>query len=73
MQLFNTSSIVQLLNKQSCPTTKFWKILTENTIRLEQLNTKQKLQILEVLHIRNKHPKLNRINFESRANIFKFH
>ena len=30
---------------------------------------KQKLQILEALHIRMKQPKLNRINFESGANV----
>ena len=31
---------------------------------LEQQNNKQKLQILKVLHIRKKLPKLNRINFK---------
>ena len=46
--------------KYSCPTIEFGKILTENTIILEQ-NNKQKLQILKVLHIRNIQPKLNRI------------
>ena len=32
---------------------------------------KLKQQILEVLCIRNKHPKLNKINFESSANVLK--
>ena len=32
---------------------------------------KQKLQILEALHIRNMQPKLNRINFKTSANVLK--
>ena len=36
---------------------------------LEHQNNKQKLQILEALHIRNIQPKLNRINFETSANV----
>ena len=63
----DTSSIAQYLKKYSCPTNEFWKILTKNTI-LEQQNNKQKLQIF---HIRNKHPKLNRINFKFSANVLK--
>ena len=47
------------------------KILTENTIILEHQNNKQKLQILEALHIRNMQPKLNWINFQSSANVLK--
>ena len=46
-------------------------MLTENTAILKQENNKQKLQILEVLHIRNKHPKLNGITFESSASVLK--
>ena len=42
---------------------------TENATMLEQQSNKQKLQILEVLHIRNIQLKLNRINFESSANV----
>ena len=34
-------------------------------------NNKQKLQILKALHIRNIQPKLNRINFETSANVLK--
>ena len=49
--------------------TEFLKILTENTI-LEQ-NNKQKLQLLEALHIRKKLPKLNRINFVSTTHVLK--
>ena len=52
-----------------CPKTEFWKILTENTTILKQLNSKQKLQNLEALHIRMKQPKLNRMNFESSTNV----
>ena len=48
------------------------KIFTENTAILEQQNNKQKLQILEALHIRKKLTKLNRINFESTTNILKW-
>ena len=50
--------------------TEFWKIFTESTTKLEQQNNKQKLQILKALHIRNVQPKLNRINFETSANVF---
>ena len=47
------------------------KVLTENTTILKQQNNKQKLQILEALHIRMKQPKLYRIYFESSANVLK--
>ena len=70
MHLADTSSIARHQKKHSCPMTEFQKILTESTILLEQQN-KQKLQILEVLHIRNIQPKLNRINFETSANVLK--
>ena len=39
---------------------------------LEKQNNKQDLQILKALHIRNIQPKLNRINFESSANVLKY-
>ena len=71
MHLSDTSSIAQYLKKQSCPTAELRKILTENTTILEQQNNKQKLQILEALHIRTIQPKLNRINFETSANVLK--
>ena len=71
MHLSDTSSISQHLKKYSCPKTKLQKILTKNTTILEQQNNKQKLQILEALHIRNIQPKLNRINFETSANALK--
>ena len=35
---------------------------------LDHQNNKQKLQILEALHIRNIQPRLNRINFQTSAN-----
>ena len=39
----------------------------DNTTILEHQNNKQKLQILEALHIRNMQPTLNRINFQNSA------
>ena len=69
MHLSDTSSIAQHLKKHSCPTTEFQKILTENTTLLEQQNNEQKLLILEALHIKNIQAKLNRINFETSANV----
>ena len=56
-----------LISKKFCSLLHF---LTENTI-LEQQNNKQKLSILEAQHIRNIQPKLNRINFETSANVLK--
>ena len=47
------------------------KILTDNTTILEHQNNKQKLQILEALHIRNMQLTLNRINFQTSANVLK--
>ena len=71
MYLSDTSSIAQHLKKNSCPTTQLWKILTDNTTISEHQNNKQKLQILEALHIRNMQPTLNRINFQTSANLLK--
>ena len=70
MHLSDTSSIAQHLKRHSYPTTEVWKILTENTI-LEYQNNKGKLQILKALHIRKMKPKLNKINFQTSANVFK--
>ena len=70
MHLSDTSSIAQHLKKHSCPTTQLRKILTDNITRLDQ-NNKQKLQILEALYIRNLQPALNRINFQTSANVLK--
>ena len=69
MHFSYTSSIAQHLKKHSCPTTQLRKILTDNTTILEHQNNKQKLQILEALHIRNMQPTLNRINFQTSANV----
>ena len=55
----------------TCPTTQLQKNLTDNTSILEYQNNKQKLQILEALHIRNMQPTLNRINFQTSANVLK--
>ena len=68
MHLSDTSSIAQHLKKHSCPTTQLRKILTDNTTILEHQNNKQKLQILEALYIE---PALNRINFQTSANVLK--
>ena len=54
------------------PNNRITKILTDNTTVLEHQNNKQKLQILEALHIRNMHPKPNRINFQTSANVLKY-
>ena len=69
-ELIYVLSIVVHLKKHSCPTTQLRKILTDNTI-LEHQNNKQKLHILEALHIRNMQPALNRINFQTSANVLK--
>ena len=66
MHFADTRSIAQHL------TTELRKILTKDTTILEQENNKQKLQILVALHIKNIQPKLNRINFESSANVLKY-
>ena len=71
IHLSDTSSIAQHFKKHSCPTTHLRKILTDNTTILEHQNNKQKLQILEALHIRNMQPTLNRINFQTSANVLK--
>ena len=72
MHLSDTTSIAQhLKEKDSCPTRESRKILTENTTILDQQNNKQKLQILEALHIRNIQPTLKRISFETSANVLK--
>ena len=49
----------------------YGKILTDNTTILEQQNNKQKLQILEALHIKNIQSTLKRINFQTSANVLK--
>ena len=71
MLLSDTSSIVQHLKKHSYPTTELRKILTDSTTILEHQNNKQKLQVLEAIHIRNMQPTLNRIDFQTSANVFK--
>ena len=47
------------------------KILTDNTTILETENNKQKLLIIEALHIRNMQPTLNGINFQTSANVLE--
>ena len=71
MHLSDTSSIAEHFKKHSCPTTQLQKILIDNTTILENQNDKQKLHILEALHIRNTQPTLNRINFQTSANVLK--
>ena len=71
MHLPDTSSIAQHLKKNiHAHTTELQKILTENTTILEHQNNKQKLQILEVLHIRNMQLKLNRINTHTHTHTY---
>ena len=73
MHLSDTSSIAQHLQKHSCPTTQLRKNShrQHDTTILEHQNNKQKLQILEALHIRNMQPTPNRINFQASANVVK--
>ena len=71
MHLSDTNSTAQHLKKHSCLTTQLRKILTDNTTIVEHQNDKQKLQILEALHIRNMQPALNRINFQTSGNVLK--
>ena len=63
--------IAQNFKKHSCAITVLRKILADSATKLEHQNNKQKLQIHEALHIRNIQPKLNRINFETSANVLK--
>ena len=77
-ELIYVLSIVVCIPSTFCPTlchhrgriyyksdvTQLRKILTDNTTILEHQNNKQKLQILEALHIRNMQPTLNRIIFK---------
>ena len=56
--------IFKILHEKT-PSTK------EDLIIINKRNNKQKLQILEALHIRNMQPTLNRINFQTGANVLK--
>ena len=67
----HTSSLAQHLKKHSSQQLNFGKFIPKTTI-LEQQNNTQKLQTIEALHIRNIQPKLNRINFETSANIVPY-
>ena len=69
MHLSDTRSIAQHLENIHAPPQNYGKFLPK-TIS-EHKNNKEKLQILETLHIRNIHPKLIRINFETSANVLK--
>ena len=60
--VFPTSLLIPELNNS---------LINLNNLMLEYQNNKQKLQILEALHIRNIQPKLNRINFQTSANVLK--
>ena len=71
MQLSDKSSIGQHLKNTHAQQQNYGKFFSENTTILEHQNNKQKLQILEALHIRNIQPKLNRINFETSDNVLK--
>ena len=69
MHLSDTSSIAQHLKNIHAQPQNYEKFLPKTI--LEQQNNKPKLQILEAPHIRNIQPKLNRINFDTRANVLK--
>ena len=68
MHLSDISSIAQHLKNVPVLQLNFRKFLPITTI-VEQQNSKQRLQILEALHIRKKSSNLNKINFETNANI----
>ena len=76
-ELIYVLSIVACIPSTFCPTVRITSIhkLCKNNIYsqtiLEHQNNKQKLQILEPLHIRNLQPTLNRINFQTSANVLK--
>ena len=68
----NDSTLIALhLKTHSIPKSKFRKILVENTTIIAYEIDKLQLQILEVLHIKNKKVKINRINFENSNNVLK--
>ena len=69
MHLSDTSSIAQHLKNIHARQLNFGKFLLKT--ELEQQNNKLKRMIIETLHIRNIQHKLNRINFESSANVLK--
>ena len=72
MHLSDTSSIAQHLKKIFMPnntTTKQYNY--DNTTILDHQNNKQKFQILKTLYIRHLQPALNRINFQTSANVLK--
>ncbi len=60
--VFPTSLLIPVLNNS---------LINLNNLTLEYQNNKQRLQILEAQHIRNIQPKLNRINFQTSANVLK--
>ena len=74
-ELIYVLSIVVCIPSTFCPTlghhqgSIYYK--SDNTTILEHQNNKQKLQILQALHIRNLQPTLNRINFRTSANVLK--
>ncbi len=59
--------ILLLLSEIQSPKGQYYN----NTTILEHQNNKQKLQIIEALHIRNMQPTLNIINFQTSANVLK--
>ena len=69
-ELIKVLSIIVCIPSTFC-LTQLRKILTDNTTILEHQNYKQKLQILGALYIRNLQPALNRINFQTSANVLK--
>ena len=74
-ELIDVFSIIVYIPSTFCPTLVhhqrriYYK--SDVTFVFALQNNKQKLQILEALHIRNMQPTLNRINFQTSANVFK--
>ena len=71
MHLNESNSIALHLKTHSIPKSKFRKILVENTPIIAHEIDKLRLQIQEVLHIKNDPPQINRINFENSDNVLK--
>ena len=59
------------LNERLLPNYTHTHVCVCVCVCVEHQNDKQKLQILEALHIRNMQLTLNRINFQTSANVLK--
>ena len=63
------SSIYKHLSQHKVKPSEMRKILVDNTKIIDRNNKKKKLIILEALHIKKRTPSINRINFQTGANV----